>query len=1048
MFKTVSSRLCVSALVFVAAGLTLPAAQAAALGPAQLTSALHWRNVGPFVGGRVITVAGVAQQPNLYYMGAVGGGVWKSDNYGATWENISDKYFGNNNIGALAVAPSNPKIIYVGTGESDIRNTFLTGDGMYKSTDGGETWTHIGLENTHIISWIVVDPNNPDIVYAAAMGHVWAPNAERGVFKSTDGGQNWKKILYVNDKTGGLTLAMDPTNPQVLYATMWEAYRRPWTLSSGGPGSGIFKTTDGGAHWTNITHNTGLPSGIFGKAGIAVAPSSPNVVYALIQANYKPGHPGGLFRSDNGGQTWTLTNDSLRITQRAFYYMRVFVDPKDPNTVYLPNVSVFVSHDSGKTLIALHPPHGDNHAFWINPGNPQIFIEGNDGGATVTLNGGKTWSPEHNQPTGQFYHANLDNQFPFHIYGAQQDEGSTEGPSAVPSGGIPTTEWKTVRGGESSWVVPQPDDPWITYTSGYYAVMYSDDRRIPGATGVTSITPSPIYRDGAAALELQYRFSWIHHPILFAPENPRALFTGSQYVLNSLNYGATWSEISPDLTRDDKSTEGKPGGPISADATGAEVYPAITAMAISPLNDSIIWTGSSDGLVYVTTDGGAHWNAVRPPALPAWSQLTCIEASHTDPGTAYLTASRYQWDDFKPYVYMTTDYGKHWSALDAGLPDNQYLESIRQDPNDPNLLFLGTSKTVFVSFDNGAHWAPLTLNLPPVRVSDVEIQPEQHAVVLATHGRAFWVLDNLQFLEQAAKAQVASDQPYLFAPQQTWLTKRSGGGPNPLEGENKPAGAAVFFNLPANYHGQTPVNLSFTTADGQLVNSFTLPLKPKETDLEDEGEAPKVEKLHAGMNRFQWDLHYPDATEVTGFHPPFVDDGYDDQLTGPDILPGTYFAVLNYGGSVQKQAFRVRLDPRLSTTPVQLQARFNLLMRIHDTLNRLNSKLNAAIAVRSQLQTAVGAKKLSAKQTRMALDALDRDIGNLVQLQIQSSEGDVVYEPKLRSHLALLANDLEINFKPVRTVQEHGYAMLSAQAKAGVAALDKDIAEAQSLLTP
>lgn len=1011
--------------------------------PAQLLSTLHWRSVGPYVGGRVITVSGVAQQPNLYYMGATGGGVWKSDNYGATWENISDKYFQNNNIGALAVAPSNPKIIYVGTGESDIRNTFLTGDGMYKSTDAGKTWKHIGLADTHIISWIVVDPDNPDVVYAAAMGHVWAPNADRGVFKSTDGGQTWKKILYVNDKTGGLTLAMDPTNPQVLYATMWQAYRRPWTLSSGGPGSGIYKTTDGGAHWTNITHNSGLPPGIFGKAGIAVAPSNPNVVYTLIQANYKPGHPGGLFRSDNGGRTWTLMNDSLKITQRAFYYMRVFVDPKDPNTVYLPNVSVYVSHDSGKTLIALHPPHGDNHAFWINPNNPQIFIEGNDGGATVTMNDGKTWSPEHNQPTGQFYHANLDNQFPFHIYGAQQDEGSTEGPSAVPSGGIPTTEWKDVRGGESSWVVPQPDDPWITYTSGYYAVMYRDDRRIPGAVGVTSITPSPIYRDGAAASELEYRFSWIHHPILFAPGDPHVLFTGSQYVLKSLDYGATWSQISPDLTRNDKSTEGKPGGPISADATGAEVYPAITAMAISPLNDNVIWTGSSDGLVYLTTDGGTHWNAVRPPNLPAWSQLTCIEASHAAPGTAYLTASRYQWDDFKPYVYMTTDYGQHWTALTSGLPDNQYLESIRQDPDDPDLLFLGTSKTVFVSFDDGAHWSPLTLNLPPVRVSDVEIQPEQHAVVLATHGRSFWVLDNLQFLEQVGKAQVSSDQPYLFAPQQTWLTKRSAGRPSPLEGENLPAGVTVFFSLPANYNDQNPVKLSFTTADGSTINSFTLPLQPKKNEF---GATPKPQHLHAGMNRFQWDLRYPDATEVTGFHPPFVDEGYDDRLTGPEVLPGTYFAVLDYGGKVQKQAFEVRLDPRLTTTPEQLQARFNLLMQIHDTLDNLDSKLNEAIALRSQLQNAVDRKRLSARQAQTALAALDRDIGGLVQLKIQSSEGDVVYEPKLRSHLALLADDLEINFKPVRQAQEQGYAMLSAQAMAGEVALRADIAQAQKLL--
>ncbi|MBU6470064.1 MAG: glycosyl hydrolase [Gammaproteobacteria bacterium] len=1017
--------------------LVLPAiAGANTLTPEQLTGALHWRSIGPYVGGRVIAVTGVVQQPNLYYMGATGGGVWKSENYGAAWENISDKYFDSDNIGAIAVAPSNPKVIYVGTGESDIRNTLLTGDGLYKSADAGKTWSKSGLADTHVISRIVVDPNNADIVYVAALGHVWAPNSERGVYKSTDGGKTWKKILYVNDQTGAIDLVMDAAKPQILYAAMWEAYRRPWTLSSGGPGSGIYKSTDGGGSWTNITHNQGLPTGIFGRVGLAIAPSNPDVIYAIIQAQYQ-GEAGGLFRSDDAGIHWALVNNSMSLTQRAFYYSTVFVDPKDPKTVYAPQVSaLWVSHDGGKTFSKLHTPHGDNHALWINPDNPQIMIEGNDGGATVTQDGGKTWSREHNQPTGQFYHVNLDNQFPFHIYGAQQDEGSTEGPSAVPDGGIPTTAWQDVRGGESSWVVPQPDAPWITYASGYYALMFRDDRR---AGVVQSITPAPIYYDGAAAKKLQYRFGWIHHPILFAPGNPQELLIGAQYVLRSLDHGVTWTVISPDLTRDDKSTEGRPGGPISADVSGAEVFPTITAMAVSPINDSIIWTGSGDGLVYLTTDNGGHWTPARPPSLPAWSTVTCIEASHADPGTAYLTASRYQWDDFRPYVYKTTDYGKHWTALTSGLPDDQYLESVRQDPNDPGLLFLGTSKTVFVSFDGGAHWAPLTLNLPAVRVSDIALQPDQHAVVLATHGRAFWVLDNLQFLEQLGKAQVASDQAYLFAPQQTWLVKRSlGEFTRPDEGENRVPGATVFFNLPADYDGHTPVKLSFTAADGTLIRSFSLPLADK--------DSKKPQALHAGMNRFQWNLRYPDATEVTGFHPPFVDDGYDDQLTGPDVLPGTYFVVLDYHGTVSKQPFEVRLDPRLKTTPEQLQARFHLLMQIHGTLDSLNSTLNQAIAVRSALQKAVTEGKVSTRRARTTLAALDRDIADLVQLKIKSSEGDIVYEPKLRSHLALLANDIEINYMPLTQVQEQGYAILSGRAHAGEARLELDLNQANGLL--
>ncbi|MGH8280158.1 MAG: WD40/YVTN/BNR-like repeat-containing protein [Gammaproteobacteria bacterium] len=1030
------------ALAGVAIG--LPAAQSAALAPAELTAALQWRSVGPYVGGRTIAVSGVAQQPNVFFVGATGGGVWKSENYGATWRNISDGYFSNANIGAIAVAPSNPDVIYVGTGESDIRNTLLTGDGMYKSTDAGKTWKHVGLADTHIISWIVVDPNNPDVVYAAAMGHVWAPNAERGVFKSTDGGATWNKVLYVNDQTGAITLAMDPANPQVLYATMWQAYRRHWTMSSGGPGSGIYKTTDGGAHWTNITHNAGLPSGIFGKAGIAVAPSNPNVVYALIQAKTSnPAKPGGLFRSDNAGQTWAMVNDSSNITQRAFYYMRVYVNPKDPNTIYLPNVGVWESHDAGKTLIELHPPHGDNHAFWINPNNPEILIEGNDGGATVTQDGGKTWSQEHNQPTGQFYHVNLDNQFPFHIYGAQQDEGSTEGPSAVAAGGIPGT-WTRIQGGESAWVVPQPGAPWITYASGYYSLLWREDRK----TGlIQSINPTGDFAEGAAADELKYRFAWIHHPILFAPGNPQELLEGSQYVLKSMDHGQTWTEISPDLTRNDKSKQVRPGGPISADVSGAEAYETISSIAVSPLNDNVIWAGTDDGLVHVTTDGGVHWSAVHPAGLPEWITITCIEASHDAPGTAYLTASHYQWDDFKPYVYMTTDYGAHWIELAAGLPDNQYVESIRQDPNDPNLLFLGTSKTVFVSFDGGLHWSSLALNLPPVRVSDIAIQPDQHAVVLATHGRAFWVLDNLQFLEQAGKAQVAADEPYLFAPQQTWLVKRSSGGffSAPDQGENLATGATVFFHLPANFNSHTPVKLSFTTASGALIRSFTLPVAPvKNLGVPD--ETLKSPPLHPGMNRFQWDLRYPNAVEVQGFWVPSPAGGDNATTIGPQVVPGTYYAVLDYNGRVSKQPFAVKLDPRLSTTQAELQARFDLLMQLHVALNTLDTRLNQAIDARDQLQKAVSSRQVSASRAQAALSALDNTMGQLVELRIQSAEGTLVYEPKLRTHLAYIADDTSLGFVAPTVAQQQAAAKRMAEARVGEASLQTAISQADALL--
>ena len=1007
-------------------------AAAATVPPAELASAVHWRSVGPYLGGRVTSLAGVAGDPGLFYMATAGGGVWETKDYGHNWKNLSDKYFKIGNIGAIAVAPSNPRIIYAGTGDSAIRNTFLTGDGMYKSTDAGKTWSRIGLEKTEVISWIIVDPNDPDVAYVAAMGHVWAPNPERGVFKTTDGGRTWKKILFVNDDTGAITLAMDPKNPQVLYAAMWQAYRRHWTFSSGGPGSGIYKTTDGGTHWNNISRNPGLPHGIFGKVGLAVAPSDSNVVYALVQANYKPGHPGGLFRSDDGGQSWKVTNDSLDITQRAFYYNTVFVDPQDANTVYLPNADVFVSHDSGKTLAKLHPPHGDNHVFWINPNDPRILVEGNDGGATVSLDGGKTWSAEDNQPTGQFYHANLDEQFPFHIYGAQQDRGSVEASNAVP------TEWTTVSGGEMSWVVPTPGKPWVTYGSGYYSQEWKEDRRAEISTQVNAWGQ---WKFGSAGDKVEYRYGWMHHPKVFAPHDPKELLIGANVLFQTLDEGVHWKVISPDLTRNDKSKQRRPGGPISADVTGEEEFDTISSIAYSPMSDDTIWTGSDDGLVQVTTDHGAHWKEVRPPKLPTWSTITCVEPSHVTPGTAYVSASRYDWDDFHPYLYKTTDYGKHWTEITAGLPGNQYIESVREDPDDPSLLLVGTSSTVYMSLDAGAQWQPLTLNLPAVRVSDVEIQPEQHAVTIATFGRAFWVLDDLQFLEQLNSAQVASDAAYLFKPQQAWLVTRrrapeDSGSRN--EGKSLSPGVTVFLHLPADYDGKVPVRLSFTDASGTEIRTFTLPIVNKKT-------GKPGQKLHAGMNSFLWDLHYPNAADVKGIYESEHSQGPKAPI-GPEVVPGTYYAVLSYANTTQKQPFAVKLDTRLPTTQAELQQRFDLLMQIRDSIGRLDVALNQAIDVRAALEKAIADKKASGSQAKKALARLDHDIDDLVDLRIQSDEGSLVYAGRLRAWLSWLANEVSTSFLPPTPAMRSAANTYVGEEHEGVIRLRADAKRADEIL--
>jgi photosystem II stability/assembly factor-like uncharacterized protein len=1037
-----------------------------------LISKLQWRCVGPYIGGRVVAVTGVREDADLFYMGAVDGGIWKSTDYGLQWKNISDgKLPGSSaSIGAIAVASSNPAIIYAGTGESDIRGDMITGDGVFKSTDAGKTWRYAGLRETHTISGIAIDPENPNIVYASSMGHVFKPDPERGVFKTTDGGKTWHKILFVDDRTGAIDLAMDPSNPQTLYAATWQAYRTPWSLSSGGPGSGIYKTTDGGAHWTNLSHNPGFPAGVLGRIGVAVAASQPDVVYAIVQAKH-----GGVFRSSDGGQNWQCVNKEWMLRQRAFYYMTVYVDPKDPDTVYAPQVdALWASRDGGKTFKKLRTPHGDNHALWINPDDPKVMVEGNDGGATVTTDGGKSWSNEHNQPTGQFYHVNLDDQFPFHIYGAQQDEGSFEGPSAASSRTIPLSAWHRAAYGESTFSVPQPGNPNITYGSGYFSIFLKYDM----ATGqYEEISPWPDYQEGASSGELKYRFAWTH-PILFAPIKPKSigpievqlhsyeLLIGCQYVFKSVDDGRTWKRISPDLTRNAASTEAPTGGPINLDQSGAEIYPSLSALAVSPLDSKTIWAGSDDGLVHVTTDGGKHWQAVRPPSLPAQCEISSIEPSHTAEGTAYLTAQRYMWDDFQPYVYETTDYGQHWKNIVVGLPQDQYAFVIRQDPSEANLLFLGTKSTVYVSLDGGAQWQPITLNLPRgVQVRDIRINGRQGDVVIATHGRSFWILDNLALLEQLAKSPaIQSDSAYVFGPQEAWLTHAYGrpesGAVKPINaGTNPPFGATVFFHIPANYDGQTPATLTFLNANGQTIRSFRLHLEarnPPKSSNAAASEEPSAQKIREaekkltgiepGMNRFQWDLRYPNATEVEGFHAPIAAGGLPDSVEGPRVTPGEYSVVLDYGGHRMQQELHVALDPRLDASQAALAARLALALQIHTALDTLDKTINRAIAARRALKAAVSQHRLTEAQAAPALEALSDAIGIVVQLGIQSSEGSLVHETKLHSQLAYLAADLDLAYAKPTPAEESVFRYLAGQARRGEQILDSATTGAEKLL--
>jgi photosystem II stability/assembly factor-like uncharacterized protein len=1066
-------------VVTVALFSTLAASQASEplLAPQALMSKLKWRCIGPYIGGRVVTVTGVPGNNNLFYAGTVGGGVWKSTDQGVEWKNITDgKLPGpSSGIGAVAVAPSDPKIIYVGTGEADIRANVIPGDGIFKSTDEGQTWQYAGLRDAHSISAVLIDPRDPNVVCVASMGHVFGPDPNRGIFKSTDAGRSWKKVLFVDNNTGAICLVMDPNHPDLLYATMWQAERKPWGLTSGGPGSGIYKTTDGGAHWTDISHNPGLPKGVLGRIGVSIAASKPEIVYAIIQAN-----EGGVFRSDDAGATWKRVNDEMKLRQRAFYYMTIYPDPKDPNTVYAPEVdALWVSHDGAKTFTKLKTPHGDNHVVWINPNDTRILLEGNDGGATVSIDAGKTWSTEHNQPTGQFYHVNIDDQFPFHIYGAQQDEGSFEGPSAHVDGMIPLSAWHEVAYGESTYTVPQPDDPKVTYGSGYYSIFVKHDRR---TDQYRSVSPWPYYQEGASSGELKYRFGWTH-PILFSPANPKELFIAAQYILKSDDYGATWTKISPDLTRNEAEKQKPSGGPIDLDQSGAEIYPLVSALAVSPLDGNLLWAGSDDGLAHISTDGGKNWQKVTPSGLPDHAWISCIEPSHTDKNTAYLTARCYMLDDFKPYIFKTTDLGRHWTAITTGLPDDEFVFDLRQDPNESKLLFVGTRSTVYFSLDEGAHWQPLTLNLPIAQVRDIAINLRQGQIVAATHGRAFWVLDNLTFLEQLTKnPAVQSNASFLFAPEQAWLT-HDYGVPDPDRrrppdaGYNPPFGATVFFHMPQDYDGKTPATLQFVDAQGKVIRNIPLHLatekekkaKEKETaaligtHLEnvaaeeehiekstDEKIREKEAKLAAiepGMNRLQWDLRYPYATEITGYHAPIAAGGLEDSVEGPVVAPGTYSVVLDYGGQKMQQNFTVSLDPRLHATQEDLAARLALDLQIHADLDSLDKSINHALAARDKLQKAVSTNSLTNAQVGSTLAGLNGDIDSVAQMAMKSSEGSLLHETKLRDHLAYLQADIDLSYDRPTAEQEAVFRELYQQVKQHKQKLEADIVKADRITT-
>jgi photosystem II stability/assembly factor-like uncharacterized protein len=952
--------------------------------------AMKWRLIGPFRGGRVLAVTGVPSQPNTYYFGAVAGGVWKTTDGGVSWDPLFDKQT-TSSIGGIAIADSDPNVIYAGTGEACIRGNISFGDGVYKSTDAGKTWTNVGLKDTRHIGKVIVHPTNPDVAFVAALGHAYGANTERGIFRTRDGGRTWEKVLYLDDHTGGIDIVFDPNNPHVLFAAMWEGYRTPWTLNSGGEKDGLYRSNDDGTTWKRIEGN-GIPEGPLGRIGVGVSGADSNVVYALIEAN-----KGGLYRSDDGGTNWFLVNDDHRFRQRAWYFTHVWADPKNAGTVYIANTGLFRSTDGGKSFERINAPHGDHHGLWIDPNNPQRLINGNDGGATISIDGGKNWSTQMNQPTAQFYHVVADNDFPYRVYGTQQDNSSVAIATASDHGYIDRSDWDAVGGGESGYVAVDPRDSQIVYAGSYFGYISRLDRR---TNQVQNIQQWPLDPDGYNAAVQKYRYTWTM-PIVISPNDPNTLYHSAQVLFRSTDGGHSWQTISPDLTRNDKSKQQDSGGPITKDQASIEFYDLIFTVAESPKQKGQIWVGTDDGLIQLTRDDGKTWTKVTPKGLPEWAMVSLIEASPFDAGTAYAAVDAHKLDNFKPYIFKTTDFGKTWAQITSGLPDGSYAHTVREDPKRKGLLFAGTETGVWISFDDGAHWQTLQLDLPTTPIHDLIVHDND--LVVATHGRAFWVLDDINPLRQA-NTSIAAEDAHLFTPSTATRTRM--GHTNRRRyaiGENPPDGAILSYYLKSE--PKEPAKLELLDAQGSVLRSFTS-VEKKPEGPPDEGERDEPAEhipAKAGLNLFTWDLRYESPKKISGA---IYDEG---NPTGPLVLPGKYQARLTVAGKTYTASVEVKMDPRVKTSAEDLRKQFDLMLKMRDRQDELNKTILAIRDLRGQLQAlekrleplgdqAKSLASLSA-DLRKKISAIEEE---LIQVNSKASEDELNYPTKLNSKIGYL----------------------------------------------
>jgi photosystem II stability/assembly factor-like uncharacterized protein len=1040
----------------------------------KLFQSLEWRCIGPHRGGRVVAVAGHPSEQGTFYFGGCAGGVWKTTSGGALWENVSDGYFGTSAIGALAVAPSAPHIIYAGTGEATIRGNVSHGDGVYKSSDDGRTWRNVGLAETRHIGDIVVHPTNPEIVYVAALGHAWGPNTERGVYRTRDGGATWQKVLYKSERAGAVDLAMDPQHPDTLYASMWHVQRYPHALKSGGADSGLWRSSDGGDTWTEITRAKGLPqAGLLGKIGVVASPAQAGRVWAILEAADKDGNDvGGLYRSDDWGESWQRQSAEIELRRRPWYYMHLYADPRDADTIWVLNLRVWKSTDGGATFGVVPEPHGDNHDLWIDPANPNRMIEGNDGGACVTFDGGRTWSTLLNQPTAQFYHVTTDDRVPYNVYGSQQDNWAMRLPSADFEGAISWKDYAEPGGGESGYIAVSPKPPYTVFGGGI-GTGAGHGRLIawnPETGQKRNITVWPEVHGNTGAKALKHRFQWTF-PVEISPHDPDVLYICSNTVHRSSDAGTSWEVISPDLTRNDPDRQEPSGGPLTTDNSGAEIYCTIFAFRESPHERGVFWAGSDDGLVHLSRDGGTTWQNITPPDLPEWALVSIIEPSPHDPAVAYLAATCYKLDDTAPYLFKTGDYGATWTRITDGIPDYAITRVVREDPNRRGLLYAGTETGVYVSFDDGAHWQPFQCDLPVTPIHDLLVKGTD--LIAATHGRSFWILDDLTPLYQLADG-AGREALTLFTPRDTprfrysdhtedegragytdyaitgpvTVAYRRREGPGGAElrdyldaGKNPPNGMLLHYALAEKPEGE--VKLEILDGAGKVIRTFS--------STAEEGQKLPAE---AGANRFVWNLREEKVT-------PLLDEsrradsnerGSEDGAP-PRALPGEYTARLTLGETRVEQRFIVLPDPRLPVTADELRAQYELKAAVRDRVNEVHAAINTIRRLRKQVASWEERAKADEEHKRVveAAGALQEKLTALEERLINLKTATPQPGPyRLNEKLAALGNMIDESDDAPTAGSHEVYAELAAQAEAERAALqqllDEDVAAFNELV--